>query len=576
MDCLKEINRRMPAATPLSAKVRLPIWLIWATIALCGLPVLLNLMGFDFTFKGGIRDADDIPNLNLDHQLIYHYMAGVLIHTILEWSSFCFALFIVVFAFTNYSITRDVTTPIIGTALFLSGMLDGFKLLFADSLIEIETLYGVTDFSEKLQDTARRDFVFFTSAFARSYGAGVLIAAVAPFLDPKRDQRTSFGQGSLRYFALVGMLLALISLAIVAFFATVPGLPQTVLRGQFISRPWDLMPLGLYLFAGLIVFPRFYKVQPSLFSHALIISAIPNVVSSVYAAFGSENMYDNNFNVALYLKNIAYLVPLAGLLLDYVRAYQTELELRATQEKLQVAHRVQQGLLPDHAPSMPGFDLAGASYPAEAVGGDYFDFIPMRDHRLGIVVADVSGHEVGASILMAQTRAYLRALALTDQDLSSILSNVNRFLVKDVQNRWFVTLFLLRLEPRTGEFNYGAAGHECYLLNAAGDVKTLESTSPPLGVLDDDALACSPPQTIDCGDLLLLITDGILETPAANGDRYGLQRVIDTIEAHRGGSADQIVGELYRSVTEFRGRRPQEDDITIVVVKRNPTNGHQS
>jgi hypothetical protein len=535
---------------------------------LCALPVVLNMLNVEFSFQGGIRYPSDVDNLGYNWQLIYQLAEGVLVHTILEWSSFCIALFTVVFAFTHYSVTRDLTTPIIGTALFLSGTLDAVQLLFADSLLQIKSFYGYAEFATNFE---RRDFVFFSSSFSRTFNACVLIAGIAPFLGKPAVRMAQHPRRGLRFALLAGILFTLMSLAIVTVFATARQLPRTVFLDSYATRPWDIMPLVLYLFAGLVIFPRFYKLHPSLFSHALIVSVVPNIASEFYAAFGSKMLYDNNFNVSLYLKNIAYLVPLGGLILDYTRAYRTEVTLRSTQEMLEVARRVQQGLLPQEAPQTPGYELDGDSSPAEAVGGDYFDFIPMHDGRLGIVVADVSGHEVGASILMAQTRAYLRALAASREDLSTMMSRTNEFLSRDVQNRWFVTLFFVQLNVEAGTFEYAAAGHEGYLLKQSGEVETFESTSPPLGVLDGGTLECGPQCRIEPGDILLLMTDGIAETVSPAGEQFGLQRVFETVKSHRHLSPREIISALNTAATRYRGSATQLDDVTTVVLKRKVT-----
>jgi sigma-B regulation protein RsbU (phosphoserine phosphatase) len=246
-----------------------------------------------------------------------------------------------------------------------------------------------------------------------------------------------------------------------------------------------------------------------------------------------------------------------------------EVTLRTTEEKLRVARRVQQGLLPKSSPEVKGFDIAGRSYPAEVVGGDYFDFIPMLNGQMGIVVADVSGHEIGASILMSQTRAYLRALSLSHDDIVSMVSQVNRFLSRDVQDRWFVTLFYVALDSKNATFQYAAAGHECYLFNSEGNVQTLESTSPPLGVVDDRDVPCGPEMCMPPGSILLLMTDGLIETSNPSGQHLGLERTFAVIKANSHRTANEIVDALYAEAERFRGTIRREDDITVVVAKRN-------
>jgi CheY-like chemotaxis protein len=140
-------------------------------------------------------------------------------------------------------------------------------------------------------------------------------------------------------------------------------------------------------------------------------------------------------------------------------------------QKLRLAREVQQRLFPAAPARVPGYDIYGASYPAETTGGDYFDYIPIREGCLGIVVGDVCGHGFGPAMLMAATRAYLRALALTRCGVAEVLGLVNRALAADVAEGHFVTLLLARLDPAARSLTYSSAGHQRgYVLAASGDV----------------------------------------------------------------------------------------------------------
>src|SRR5438552_2909288 len=149
-------------------------------------------------------------------------------------------------------------------------------------------------------------------------------------------------------------------------------------------------------------------------------------------------------------------------------------KLRVNQEEFRVAHEIQQRLFPKAPPDLWPFDIAGASYPAEATGGDYFDYVPMANGCLGVVVADVTGHGVGAALLMAETRAYLRTMAVNATDVGETLTRINGVLAEDVDVEGFVTLLLAKLDPQSQSLVYTSAGHPTgYVLGAAGEVKTL-------------------------------------------------------------------------------------------------------
>jgi len=552
-------------------QAELPKQLVWTVLALCALPTLLNFAGVDFGAKGSIDPGDPqfleaIDSQNLDPQQIEQYLGvlneldrqrkGMFIHTILEWTAFCIAIFTGAFAFIHYQIKRDVTTPIIGTALISSGMIDAFNVLAADDLIQA---YAEND-----------QFVPFSWAISRTFNVCFMILGAGMFLGRGREGIVRPEQRGIGFVLVVSLSFAVIAYSIISVCANLP--PDTLPKALFedadqIPRPWDLPPLLLLLIAGGVIFPRFYRQHPSLFSHGLFVSVVPQVATQLHAAFGSYQLYDNHFNIAYFLKIVAYLVPLTGLMLDYIRAYQAEAILVATEEKLRFARRVQQNLLPTSAPEVAGYDLAGVSYPAEAVGGDYFDYIPMQGGGYGIVIADVSGHDLGASIFMAQTRAYLRALAHTQSDVAEIIRILNKNLVADTKDRRFVTLFLVRIDPGSRKVIFAAQGHQGYVLRRTGELETLHAVGPPLGLLDNVEMGCGPDLELATGDILLELTDGILEALSPAGEQFGVDRAIDCVTAHRDEPARQIVDALWDAVQEHQGNIAQSDDVTLVVLK---------
>jgi serine phosphatase RsbU (regulator of sigma subunit) len=215
---------------------------------------------------------------------------------------------------------------------------------------------------------------------------------------------------------------------------------------------------------------------------------------------------------------------------------------------------------------MPGYDLAGASFPAEATGGDYFDYFPMSRGRVGVVVADVSGHGLGPALVMSQTRAYLRALLPLDLDVSELVTRLNDFLITDGPEGLFVTLFLAQLDPSDGSFVYASAGHQCFLLGPGDEVQPLEAAGVPLGVLPE-RVPSAPPRTLQRGQVVLFLTDGVPETASPEGDLFGIDRTLDVVRENRHQPAGQIVEALYHSARRFAQGTPQQDDITAVVLK---------
>jgi phosphoserine phosphatase RsbU/P len=247
----------------------------------------------------------------------------------------------------------------------------------------------------------------------------------------------------------------------------------------------------------------------------------------------------------------------------------TDLIQRKEQEaRLLLAREVQQRFYGVVA-EVPGFDIAGAAYPAEETGGDYFDFIELSDGRLCIAVGDVCGHGIGTALVMAETRAYLRAFAKVSTDLAVIMSHVNQSLAPDLESGHFVTLFLGCLDRHKKTLTYASAGHvPGFLIGRSGEVEsTLGATGQPLGLFEDSKYSFDMISLSEPGQVLLLPTDGITESMAPDGCPFGIEQTVTYIGAHMKESAQQIAEGLYKAVKLHTADQPQLDDITAVVLK---------
>lgn len=254
---------------------------------------------------------------------------------------------------------------------------------------------------------------------------------------------------------------------------------------------------------------------------------------------------------------------------DVTERLRMEKTLRENLSQLLAAQRIQEHLLPEHPPVLPGFDVAGSLYPAEFAAGDHFDFLTMPDHCTGIVVADVTGHGVGPAILMASIHAYLRSLAAIYTEVDDILLRANRIVAAEIDPDLFVTAFFARLDPRSRTLVYSSAGHPtAYILDKQGDLRAaLPSTSFPLGVVLDAQFPVGDPIALQPGDIFLLFTDGLFETASPQGEHFGQNRVVEVVARNRTETASKVIGALYEAVMEFSGRAPLHDDVTIVVIK---------
>lgn len=238
----------------------------------------------------------------------------------------------------------------------------------------------------------------------------------------------------------------------------------------------------------------------------------------------------------------------------------------ADRAAIQTAREMQQRLFPHAAPQVPVFELAGAVYLAERASGDYFDFLELGDKSIGALIADVSGHGLAAALVMAQTQAYLRAFAGECHDPGQLLTRVNRLFTRG-ESQHFVTIFLARLDVETRSLTYAAAGHCGYLLRGDGSELVLEANTIPLGIVPDLVVQASPQITLEPGDLVLLPTDGIVETENPAGAQFGAARTLELARAERHRAAAEIVQALYQAARDFADGAEQTDDISAVAVK---------
>ncbi|MDA7978233.1 MAG: PP2C family protein-serine/threonine phosphatase [Pirellulales bacterium] len=274
----------------------------------------------------------------------------------------------------------------------------------------------------------------------------------------------------------------------------------------------------------------------------------------------------------LFLAGIAMIEPLFK---DLAQAeevlrrekHDLEVSVAATEQEMSVARAIQKSLLPEGSPELAGMEIAGSSEPAEWTSGDYFDYFKVSEDSLLAVVADVSGHGTGPALLMTETRAYVRALAQTHTDVGEVLTLTNRALAHDIAYGQFVTMFAAWINAETRQLCYASAGHDAYLLRADGTRQVLESSSPPLGVVEDLKIPTSPPIDLKAGDLLLLVTDGLNETRNPAKTQWGVESVLNNAALHRDQPASTIVENLFLEAREFREDTAQEDDNTAVVIK---------
>ncbi|NQZ69260.1 MAG: hypothetical protein HRT89_14460 [Lentisphaeria bacterium] len=286
--------------------------LLYFAIGISVLPFFLNIVGVDFSSNPKAFPHNEVADMSKVQVIDAHFnkLSGAFTHTILEWSAFCVAMFTALLAFTNMRITKDITVPIIGLALFMSGFMDAFHTLAADRLIHATA--------------PNTDLVPFTWAICRAFNALIMKFGVIFILVLGLKQLKSY-----KIVIYISLIFGVISYAIIHYCASSDTLPKTMFSGDervlgFISRPYDVFALIFFLINVCYVYPKFYKAHRSLFAASLWISAIPDIATQVHMSFGSTSLFDNHFNIAHFLKIMSYLIPCLGLLLDYMHTYKQE------------------------------------------------------------------------------------------------------------------------------------------------------------------------------------------------------------------------------------------------------------
>lgn len=259
----------------------------------------------------------------------------------------------------------------------------------------------------------------------------------------------------------------------------------------------------------------------------------------------------------------------------YIRESQQEHnQLESIKNDLAIAGEIQQTILPRSFPPFPELtevvDIYASMTPAKDVGGDFYDFFQIDDERIGLVIADVSGKGVPASLFMAVSRTLLRATALRGISSAECLTYANKLLCKESLDSMFVTVFYGIYHYKTGMMDYTNAGHNPpYLLRGGRTVECLSvSSNFVVGVFDDIEFE-SNTLTFGIGDTLLLYTDGVTEAFNDKREQFSESNLQDILASmHESSSAKEVVTSVLQSVKTFSGDYPQSDDITLLSLQR--------
>ncbi|MEO8505230.1 MAG: SpoIIE family protein phosphatase [Acidobacteriota bacterium] len=258
----------------------------------------------------------------------------------------------------------------------------------------------------------------------------------------------------------------------------------------------------------------------------------------------------------------------AAIALENVRLHIEALAKERLEREMQLAGEIQSRILPKGVPATPGFDLMGWNRPAQQVGGDYYDFLPMENGNLGVTVGDVSGKGIPAALLVSTLHSAVRLMLDRVEVGPILLQRLNQHIHASSAPNKFITLLLAQLDLETGDLRYVNAGHNPGLLiRADGSSTTLEPGGLPLGLLAGGAYRCESLH-MGPGDLLCLYSDGITEAASPSEEEFGLDRLCALLTQYRGAHLQELVQLIDVEVREFSAGQPQGDDQTLVLLRR--------
>ena len=249
------------------------------------------------------------------------------------------------------------------------------------------------------------------------------------------------------------------------------------------------------------------------------------------------------------------------------RLYEEEVAKQKLEEQLALARSIQSRLLPNRVPVVTGAELSAINVSSAQVSGDYYDLIECADGRLGLVISDVSGKGIPASLLASSLQAALRAQCDSCGSPGLILERVNRHLHASTDPQHFATLFLGFYDPPTRRLVYSSGGHNPPVLRRRdGSIELLEQGGLPLGAFDfgdypEAEIALGP------GDVLLLYTDGVTESRSVDDEEFGVERVAETLHRHHHAGAGELIRRLREAQQHFSGRLDADDDVTLIALK---------
>ncbi len=256
-------------------------------------------------------------------------------------------------------------------------------------------------------------------------------------------------------------------------------------------------------------------------------------------------------------------------IIENARLYEKEQALIRLQEEMRLANDIQVNLLPQENPKLAGYDIGGKSIPAKDVGGDYYDFIYLKENDLAFCLGDISGKGIPAALLMANLQASLRGQTLMGIECKNCISFTNNLLFNSTDSNKYATLFYGVLHSDENKITFCNAGHnEPILIDNSGKVTRLKEGGMIVGILPDITYE---EKTIDfqSGSMLLVYSDGITEAMNSSEEEFGEERLIAFLKENKNLPSSQIIESIIKIVKEYAGNVEQMDDMTLVIIKKD-------
>jgi serine phosphatase RsbU (regulator of sigma subunit) len=392
---------------------------------------------------------------------------------------------------------------------------------------------------------------------------------------PRFEPATPAGAGAWRFTAWWALGWALAGLAVAA------GI--TFSRG---SSDFGPLLLSSVLFAEVVgstalvsarlIFPFYGRLPFALRAVLQILTLVVGTVAGSGAIFAAQPLYLlANFRlVAVIVLINAVLAVFVGILLHTYDAMRRQLEANfrslrvkeALEREVEIAREVQRELLPRGAPVVRGLEIAGVCIPAIGVGGDYYDYLPLQDERIGLVIADVSGKGIPAALLMAGLQASVRSLALPGVSPCEVNRRLNDMLHQSTSASRYATLFFGLYDPADRSLQYSNAGHFPPIHIGAQGAAYLSQGGLPIGLMPG-SLYGEGRRELGLGDLLALYTDGVVETPNAGGEEFGSARLVEILTHHQDVPLADLLAKVIEAVDRWSGGGLPHDDVTLVLAR---------